>query len=381
MQDLDADVLVDEKTVPVPADESPRRRRRIAALAAVAVALALPPLLAYAAFRGDLDQQGQAAFGNESIPAWGYGGNAPQPELPSNAPGQKSSGATQQPWQGLDLAAATITLDAWRPSPGGSPACPTGKVTFAGRSAAVPGKAPVRLLQTTRVDVDHDGTDEFAVVVFCQDTQAGTYQALVLKSAAGGSVATMGQLARSGPSGDDIVAVSTGSGGLINLTVGDIIPCCGTPRSVQLTQVRTFAWQPPGFAQVAGPTTFAVDRSAINLDVSAPAVRLSGLVGGKSSGTLTVTVRNPGKREVQGVTVAVWPDQPLSPAAGGDWARCLTRDGTNRAMVCPIGDLPVDKAAALTLPFTGLFGSQAITVQLRIGDQTYSTLRVPSNYA
>jgi hypothetical protein len=58
----------------------------------------------------------------------------------------------------------------------------------------------------------------------------------------------------------------------------------------------------------------------------------------------------------------------------------VTLDGTSRAMVCPIGDLPAGETAALTLPLTGLFGSQAITLQPRVGDQTYDNLRVPSYY-
>ncbi len=379
MQDLDADVAVDEETAP--ADVGlPGRRRRIAALAAVAVALVLPPLLAYAAFGAGTDQP-RDFTGVRSAPDGGYGVNAPDADPPSDAPGGTAPGSAQQPWQAADLASATLTLDAWRPSPAGSPPCPTGKVAFTGSSAAVPGRATVRLLQNTLVDVDHDGTYEVAVVLFCQDSQAGTYQAIVLKPAAGGGLTTMGQLARSGPDGEDIVAVTPASGGLVNLTVGNIIPCCGTPQSLQLTQIRTFAWQRSGFTQVAGPTTFTADRSAADLDISAPAVHFTGLLDGKSAGTLTVTIRNRGKRDVARVSVAVWPDQPLAPAAGGDWARCVTRDGTSRAVVCPIGELPAGETATLTLPLSGLFGSQATTVQPRIGDQTYETLRVPSYYS
>ena len=389
MQDLDADVQDLDEAGPVDDEASPAdevtgagwsgRRWRIAALVVAAVVLVLAPLAAYVAFGRD---QSEREFGSSvSNPNGEHGAYVPDPNNPSAAPDRTPPAAPQQPWQAVDLAAATLTLDAWRPSPAGSPPCPTGKVTFAGSTAALPGKATVRLLQNTQVDVDHDGTNEVAVVVFCQDSEAGTYQAIVLKPAAGGSPATMGQLARSGPSGEDIVAVAPASGGRINLTVGNIIPCCGMPRSLELAQIRTFAWQRSGFTQVAGPTTFVADRSASNLDISAPAVHFGGLVAGKSAGTLTVTIRNRGRLDAKGVSVGVWPDQPLAPAAGGDWVRCVSRDGTSRAVVCPVGDLPAGETAALTLPLTGLFGSQAITVQLRIGDQVYDNLRVPSHYA
>jgi hypothetical protein len=380
MQDPDTNFPVDEDTAPCAGAGSPGRRRRIAALAALAAVLVLPPLVAYAAFGRDLDKSGQVLISGQSTPDGGYGANAPDPDPPSAAPTRTPSGTTQQPWQVVDLAGATLTLDAWRPSPAGSPPCPTGKVTFTSDSAAVPGKATVRLRQNALVDVDHDGSYEIAVVLFCQDTPAGTYQAIVLKSAAGGSLTTMGQLARSGPTGEDILAVAPGAGGLINLTVGNIIPCCGTPRSLELTQIRTFAWKWSGFTQVAGPTTFVADRSATTLNISAPAVHLTGLIAGKSSGTLTVTIRDQGPRDARQVSVAVWPDQPLAPGVGGDWAKCVTLDGTNRALVCPVGNLAVGASATLTLPLTGLFGSQAITLEARIGNQVYDTVTVPSYY-
>ena len=378
MQDLDADVVTDERAAPAGAG-SPRRR--VAALVAAAVALVLLPALAYAAFGRDADPFGQELIVGQPGQDGGYGVAAPGADAPTEAPRRTTAGPTQQPWQAVDLAAATLTLGAWRPGPDGSPPCPTGEVAFAGSSATLPGKATVRLLQNARVDVDHDGTDEIAVVLFCQDSPAGTYQAIVVKPAAGGRLATMGQVARGGPGAEDILGVAPGSGGVVNLTVGNVIPCCGMPRSLQLTQVRTYAWQRNIFTQVAGPITFVANRSAVNLDVSAPAVHFGGLVAGRSSGTLTVTITNRGPHDATRVSVAVWPDQPLAPATGGDWARCLTRDGTNRVMVCPLGNLAVGKAATLTLPLTGLFGNQAITLQPRIGEQAYGNLRVPSYYS
>ena len=399
MQDLDADVPIDDEAGSVdkkagPVDEdtgqadeadeptgggSTNRRRRIVALGLAAVVLVLAPVAAYVAFGTNRSEREFSSA--QSTPDGRYGANALAPNRPSAGPDRTPPGATQQPWQAVDLAAATLTLEAWRPGPAGSPPCPTGNVTFVSGSAQIPGKATVRLMQDALVDVDHDGTYEVAVVLFCLDSPAGTYQAIVLKSAAGRRLTTMGQLARSGPEGEDILGVTPGASGLINLTVGDIIPCCGTPRSLQLTQVRTFAWNRSGFTQVAGPTTFVADRRGSNLDISAPAVHFSGLIGGKSSGTLTVTIRNRGPLGAKRVSVVVWPDQPLAPAAGGDWRKCVTLDGTSRARVCPVGDLAVGATATLTLPLTGLFGSEAITLQPRIGDQKYDTLRVTSHYA
>jgi hypothetical protein len=366
VQDLDATV------------GSPRRRRRTIALVASAAALVLAPLAAYAALgRGP----GQEFNSTQSTPEGGNGANAPDPNWPSAAPDPTPHGTAQQPWQAVDLAAATLTIEAWRPSPAGSPPCPTGNVAFSGSSAALPGRATVRMLQNALVDVDHDGAYEIAIVLSCLDSPAGTYQAMVVKSAAGGRLTTMGQLARGGPGGEDILAVAPVAGGLVSLTVGDIIPCCGTPRSMELTQVRTFAWNRSGFTQVAGPNTFVAQRSAVNLDISAPVVHFTGLIEGKSSGTLTVTIRNRGPLGARQVSVAVWPDQPVAPAVGGDWAKCVSRDGTSRARVCPVGDLAVGATVTLVLPLTALFGNQSITLEPRIRDQRYDTLRVASYYA
>jgi hypothetical protein len=342
-----------------------------------AAVLVLVPLTVYAAFGGGLDQPWQnLVVGGPPAQDGGYGADAGDPGAVSAAPGRQPAGS-QLSGQPVDVADATLALGAWRAGPAGSPQCPSGNVAFNAGVAQVSGAPILRIRQSARIDVDQDGTDEVAIVLSCQDSQAGTYQAIVLK-AVRGTWTTMGQLARSGPNGDDILAVAPAPAGRISLTVGDVIPCCGTPRALELTQVRTFAWNHVGFAQVAGPTTFVADRSAANLDVTAPPVRFSGLTAGKSTGTLTVTIRNLGPRDAKQISVAVLPDQPLAPAAGGDWARCVTLDGTNRALVCPVGDLAVGATATLRLPLTAEFGGQSITLQPRLGQEKYDALRVAS---
>jgi hypothetical protein len=344
-----------------------RRQVRIVALAAVIVVLVLAPVAAFAALGGGRHQPQPAASPSASVTD-----SPTAPASPSSIPPPPA-----------DLSNAALTLGPWSDSPDNPQPCPTGKVTFAANTAQLPGKAPVYLLEHAPVDVDHDGTDEVAIVIRCANGQAGTNQAIAVKAAPDGTLTTMGEIARSSADANDIRTVAPGDNGRVNLTVGDIIPCCGTPQSLELTQVRTFAWNGSAFTQVAGPTTFVADRSAVDLTVSAPTVHFRRTSGTHSAGTLSVTIHNTGPRAAQQVSLLVWTDAPLAPGAGGDWAKCANADGSYPAPLCQVGDLAVGATVTLTLPLVSLSGGggPVITLQPRIGDLKYDSLHIASDSA
>jgi hypothetical protein len=349
-----------------------RRQARIAALAALIVVLVLAPVAAFAAIGGG-DQSHPAV----SPPASGTASPSAPP-----SPGAVQSHATPStpppPQPPASLAGATFTLGEWRPVQGGPNVCPTGTVTFKNSVAQVANKAPVYLRQTALVDVDQDGANEVAVVLWCLNGQAGTYQALALKAAPDGTLTTLGEIWRSGLNGENLLTVTPADNGRVDLTLGDIVPCCATPDGVVLTQIRTFAWNGAAFTQVAGPTTFLADRSAVDLAVSAPSVHFVAASGGKLSGTLTVTIHNKGPGEARQVSLLVWLDDTMQAGAGGDWGKCARVGTSGVTSVCQLGDVAAGATVALTLPLVTDM-TQGITLQPRVGDTKYDDLHILTN--
>jgi hypothetical protein len=343
-----------------------RRRARIVALAAMIVVLVLAPVAAFAAIGG----------GNRPRPAVTPPASATVSPPASASPSAVESSAPPAPQPPADLANTAFTLGEWRQAD--PQACPTGRVTFKNSVATIPDKAQVFVRQTALVDVDRDGANEVAVVLRCVDGQAGTYQALALKAAPDGTLTTLGEIWRSGQNGDNLLTVTPGDSGRVNLTVGDIIPCCDTPTGAMLTQVRTFAWNGSAFTQAAGPTTFLADRSAVDLAVSAPAVHFVAASGGRLSGTLTVTIHNKGPGEARQVSLLVWFGEAMGAGTGGSWGNCSGVDAGNRTPVCQVGDLAAGATVTLTLPLLADF-TQGITLQPRIGDQKYPDLHIFTN--
>jgi hypothetical protein len=141
-------------------------------------------------------------------------------------------------------------------------------------------------------------------------------------------------------------------------------------------QQRTYAWNGTGFAQTAGPTSFAANPTVASFTVQAAPVTL-GRTGDFWDGSVKVTVRSDGPQAVRAALgLAVAADR----RTGGDWARCETVSDDNRA-VCDLGTMAAGSFVTLTLPIRsgsehGLDHGQIAIVAVQTGQFQYEPVMV-----
>jgi hypothetical protein len=317
---------------------------------------------------------------------------SPSPAPPSASPSATPSSAPPSseppgPSAPTDLSNATIVVGAWSAI---GQTCPTGPTTFTRGNHDSPDKSQLTVEKTAAVDLDQDGGTETVAIIDCHVGQAGTYQAVAVKAAPDGSLSTLGEIIHADPTMADIKGVAAGPGGTVALTVGDIVPCCATPLSLELTQVRTFAWNGSAFTQVDGPTTFTADASVADVVVSAPTLNFGAKVNGTRTGTLTLTVRNRGPQAAEQVTILLDLRDFFSIGPGQDWAKCPVPGADSPATrLCQLGTLPAGSTVTLTLPLTTqadasyMQPADAWTVNLypRTGNLKYPSVPIPVTFS
>jgi hypothetical protein len=351
-----------------------RRQVRIAAVAAMAVVLVLAPVAAFAALGGDRRAPQPGGLTTSARPT----ASATVGQSQSASPTAPSSAASAP----IDLSNATFSVGDWPTWSGADQLCPTGAVAFVrSEVAAANGKSRLYLFQTAAIDVDHDGHAETVAIIGCADSQAEDYQVVAVKPGPGGSVKTLGQVARSSSDAHAIEDVAAGPDGRVDLTVGDVVPCCAIPLLTELIQVRGFAWTGTAFQQVAGPTTFTADRTVADLTTTASAVRFGPLASGVRAATLTLTLHNKGPRVAAAVSVMVYLP-PFSTAAPAGGATCSAPSrGAGEAYVCQVGDLAAGHTTTVTLNLTETTAdSPTIEIQPRTGNEKYASLNLTATY-
>lgn len=356
-----------------------RRRVRTAALVAAVVVLVLAPVAAFAGIGGRGHQPppgGPAATPSSpvstapsSVPSSASAGGAPSSAPPTvNTP--------------TNLANATIGVGRWDPD--APPDCPSGRLKFHNGVHGDTASTPVRITQTVAVDVDRDGGTETAALLHCEFGEVGAYQVIVVKAGTDGPLTTLGQVTRSDANAADIAGMRAGTNGQLRLTVGDIKPCCDTPKSLELQQVRTFAWNGSTFIQVAGRKTFIADTSVADLAVSAPTLHFGPKVNGVRTGTLTLSVHNKGPRAATQVSLLLeLPSWSFKNGVGGDWAKCQQPPG-GFTRLCTLDTIAAGATVTLNLPFTTVADADNmqpadawnIQVQPRLDDTKYPTVAV-----
>ena len=132
-----------------------------------------------------------------------------------------------------------------------------------------------------------------------------------------------------------------------------------------LWQQRTYGWTGQGFAQTAGPTTFAADPVVASFTVTAPPVALTEGSDGFREGTLTATVRADGPG---GVEVGLMVVTSAERGPGGDWARCGA-DSSVQWALCDLGVLAVGASRTFSLPIR-------VPADLYLGDGTIGMMVV-----
>ena len=133
-----------------------------------------------------------------------------------------------------------------------------------------------RILATVRADVDHDGTDEMIIKVDCSVGDDRTQLVIALQPIGQDDWTTLGVVAT------EVPPVYPTIGDLAVTSAGEVVISVGSNPELRPDrgaagrwQQRTYAWTPRGFAQVAGPTSFAGDPDVASFAITAAPVTLT----------------------------------------------------------------------------------------------------------
>ena len=151
--------------------------------------------------------------------------------------------------------------------------------------------------------------------------------------------------------------------------------------AAQVTQWRTYGWNGERFTQTAGSTSFEANRTANQLTISAAPVVFAKPQGPMRHGTVRVSVHNTGATPASAVAVRLIIDDWLSLTAGP----CDPKGLSNAAESCPTDiaaggtrtitfSATITAADANTLIAQGGQNHNLVVIQLRLGDQLYSTI-------
>ncbi|MCO1598774.1 hypothetical protein M8C17_26855 [Micromonospora sp. RHAY321] len=272
-----------------------RRRTMVAAAAVTAVALAVAPVVANAALRGDRSVPAPAATGEPTTaPTSAPPPTSPAPLTPSTTT-STSPAAPDGRISRAQLLAARVDLPAW---PSYATGCATSDVRLRPPSPteARPTLADLDLGYT---DLDGDGATETVALVTCRSGEGSAKQLLAFDRDGRGRIVTMARVVRTGDGLDDITDAAVTDDGEVRAQVADIQPCCSMPSYWAQKQWRTYRWTDDRFAQSDGPRSFGKDTRLTDLALAGGDLVL-GPVGtdGKRPGTLTLTVTNNGPVDV-----------------------------------------------------------------------------------
>ncbi|NJC16138.1 hypothetical protein F4558_005964 [Micromonospora profundi] len=291
-----------------------RRQTRAVAVAAAAVVLVLAPVVANAALNSERRTPTPAETVSPTDPP--TTGPLPTPSItgtpsatPSTAPSAPDGRISR-----AQLLAARVDLPKW---PSETPErCTTSDVRLRGdaKPTDVPWLSGVAIKHG---DLDGDGADETVALIGCRGYgETWAKQVVAFDRDRDGRIVTMGRVVRTGDGFDDILGTEIASGA-VQVRVGDIQPCCSTPKHLVREQVRTYRWTGEEFRQTDGPTKFGKDPRLTDLRLTMTHEFVDAPGGRKLTTVLTVTNAGPVdalKIQFNGLDVGE--------RAGGDWSRC-----------------------------------------------------------
>lgn len=333
-----------------------RQRRRNRAVAAGVLALALlgGPSVGFALAN---DGGGTRPVGGDpSATAPAESPSASPSPSQSPSPSASTPAAPDGRISLADLEKASLDLPPWRPDRTG---CKAGDEEFQGQPAYS--------------DVDHDGAEETAALLWCQGHgEFRVYKVMVFDRDAAGEIVTLGQVFEAPGDGDEGVAiwkvwsVQAAAGGQIRVDVGDYQPCCGTAPDLSQHQWRTYGWNGERFTQTGGPTKFGPNPKITDLKVDAGDVLMKKQADGTWRGKVTITIRNAGPFPAQGVDVNL--EGSRLKAAGDGWTGWIgVPDGSDEFYARGLLDgLAPGASRTLTLDFTST-RDPAGTLTIRVG--------------
>lgn len=315
---------------------------------------------------------------DNAAPSLGSGSPAPTASAsPSPAPSQPATCAKPP---APDLCNATVDIPSWGE---GDAECPHGAVMIdKGRYTGLPHNPLGGIRMVLSADVDHDGVAEEVALASCQIGDPGIDQVFVVDHTSSGALHTMGQIIRPGQGFSfGVHTLAAGPDGSVRVQLSNVLGSDETAEVAQVTQWRTYGWNGQRFIQTAGSTSFDADRSATRLTMSvAPAV-FAKPQGTLRRGTFTVTVHNTGTTPASAVAVRLIIDDWLSLSPGP----CDPQGHSIAVESCPFDiaaggtrtitfNATITAADALMLVAHG-GGPGLVMIQLRLGDQLYTTVR------
>jgi len=300
--------------------------------------------------------------------------------------GTPKRGRAGQPVTLADLCGATLDIPSWGESDG---ACPHGRVRLTGAQfRKANDDRPHGLVRYVLTDVDHNGIGDAVVLIGCHLGDPPIYQVAAFARDSGNAIQTLGQVV--GPVNGDINAaydVAANADGSIRVNLSQPHGTSGSALAGIVFQWRTYRWTGNAFAQSAGSTSFDVDKSVTRLSVTASALTVAKAKGASRAAKVTVTVRNTGTATVPDVWLRPILDDFFTVLSGGTH-HCTGKFDQVR---CDVGDIPAGSARGVTLDLTiaeddveylheNADGDPDDSViQVRVGDQLYTTQRIRVN--
>ncbi|MEV7227464.1 hypothetical protein AB0M79_10650 [Polymorphospora sp. NPDC051019] len=310
-----------------------QHRRRVAVTTGSVLALLLVagPIAGYATLKRDSAPKPEPAVTvDPTAPPTTLPGPSPSPSASAPASVSPSAGVPDGRISLADLLATRVDLPPW---PGGS--CRTNQARLAENDP----RPPATALRDIRYgDVDRDGAQETLVILRCNDGQPGPEQVVAFDRDATGRIVTMGQVAATGQRGiEHIPGINPHPDGRILVLVSDHRDCCGYIPDLIQNQWRTYEFNGAGFVQTAGETEFGPNPLLTDLQVTATDVQFTEQPGDMMRhGTVTVTVRNAGPANANGVRLRFdWDTGVTLFAEGGGWSTCTGRGD-------PVGITPAE---------------------------------------
>jgi hypothetical protein len=323
-----------------------KRRQRRTAAAGVLAALVVAVPIAIGAVVGTHGTPGVTEATPRSTPSTEY-------FIP---PGQNTEPSARAPQGAISEAAlyrSKLNLPAWTDNA----KCPAGPVQFAD-GKTVSGQDNVWLSKVAYADVDHDGTDETFVRVFCLGPDlAMTSQVIGLTASAHGDVRTLGQVTAQGGTIAGVCDLRAGSDGAIEAQVTDFpVPwrCADSTLAAEryvTTQWRTFSWTGSAFVQSGGPIQFEPNAYATDLALSSSHLVLNRQSDGHYRGELTLTVHNLGASAIPYRTQTLLSDgmRLVDPPQGCTVHRESNGGGGIEDLFCTGAKLPGGTSRSVTL--------------------------------
>ncbi len=291
-----------------------------------------------------------------------------------------------------ELANAVLPIS-WHTSGGAeTPLCAEGQLRFVQGSATSdvhePNGQVYRLTQeiitTARADVNGDGVLDVVANVRCDWGEATPKQIIAFTPNGHGGFTALGRVIATGDLvGTDVSELTdlltfSITAGRIQVGVADSQPCCSTPPSLAVHQTRTYAWTGSAFAQVAGPSSFLVDRSVVKLSIGGPTLKFVAPTKEGSVGHLSIAIRNDGSQPVGPVEIVVKRPVEVGRGTGGDWSRCAPAPANALdGPVCELGTIQPGQTAHLDLQMKAFAPSSADStgnVEIRVGGLVYTYL-------